>query len=506
MISPELIARIRRLHFAEHWRIGTIAKQLGVHHDTVRRAVTRVIASDAEGALTDRLRPSLLDPYKPLIHEVLEKHPTLTATRIYGMVKARGYPGGAVQVRRYVRVVRPRSRAEAFLRRQTLPGEEAQVDWGIFGQLKVGHATRTLSCFVLVLSHSRGMYAHFALDQTLESFLRGHVRAFEVLGGVPRAVLYDNLKSVVLDRQGDHIRFHPRLLELAGHFHFAPKPCAPYRGNEKGKVERTIRYLRDSFFAARRYSSLADLNAQLARWIAETAHERKVPGDPTGTKVVDALAAERPRLLPLPQNSFGTDVLRPVTSGKTPYVRFDGNDYSIPHTLVRKPLTLVASEARVRVLDGAVEVAAHDRSYDKGRIVETPAHIDALAREKRSAHELRGRDLLRITCDNADGFLDALAQRGSPLGHQTAQLLRLLERHGPRELNAALAEALAKGAIGAASVAHLLDQKARRRKVLPAIDVVLPDDPRVRDLRVTPHALSDYDRLLEKDTNDDDTE
>lgn len=496
MISQELTARIRRLHYAEHWKVGTIAKQLNLHHDTVARAIG---LEHVTGKANSHVRPTLLDPYKALLLETLERYPTLRATRLYEMAKARGYPGGPLQVRRWVRTVRPSSRAEAFLRRVTLPGEEAQVDWAIFGKLKVGNATRTLSCFVMVLSHSRAMYAHFELDQTLESFLRGHVRGFEALGGVPRAVLYDNLKSVVLERQGDAIRFHPRLLELAGHYHFAPRPCAPYRGNEKGKVERTIRYLRDSFFAARSFSSLLDLNAQLAAWIGQTAHARKVPGDPSGRTVAAALEEERPRLLPLPEHRFETDVVRAVASGKTPYVRFDGNDYSIPHTLARKPLTLVASEALVRVLDGAAVVATHQRTYDKGRTVEEEEHIAALARAKRAAHELRGRDLLRACCDNADTFLNALAVRGAALSHQTTQLVRLLQRHGPRELNAALQEALTRGAVSAASVAHVLDQRARRRKQPPPLDVVLPDDPRVRELRVTPHPLTDYDRLLDKD-------
>jgi transposase len=250
------------------------------------------------------------------------------------MLQARGYPGGVLAVRRYVRAVRPR-RAEAYLRLQTLPGEQGQVDWGHFGTVAVGHARRPLVCFVLVLSWSRAIYARFALDQSLESFLRGHVEAFDALG-VPRTLLYDNLKSVVLERMGDHIRYHPRLLELAGHYHFAPKPCAPYRGNEKGKVERQIQYLRHAFFAARRFADVTDLNRQLAAWIAETAHRRPVPGDPARRTVEEALAEERPRLLPLPQHPFPCEVLRAVTSGKTPYVRFDGNDYSIPHEAVRE--------------------------------------------------------------------------------------------------------------------------------------------------------------------------
>jgi transposase len=491
MIAPELHAQIRRLFFAEHWRFNTIAAQLGVHHDTVRR----VVESERFIRPGTQVRPSALDPYKTFITETLEQYPRLRATRLWAMVRERGYPGSAIQVQRYVRTVRPAARTEAYLRLDTLAGEQAQVDWGNFGPIRVGATTRLLSCFVLVLSWSRACYARFALDQTLESFLRGHVEAFAALQGVPRTILYDNLKSVVLERIGDHIRFHPRLLELAGHYHFAPQPCAVARGNEKGRVERMIGFLRHAFFAARSFRSVADLNTHLSGWIAEVAHARPVPTR-RDQRVAEALAEEQPRLLPLPAHPFSCDLLRAVSSGKTPYLRFDGNDYSIPHRLVRRPLTLVASEHQVRVLDGPAEVARHARSYDRGRRVEDEAHLAALSAAKRHAHDLRGRDRLRHACPQAEAFLDALAVRGHPLASETMRLLRLLDQVGAPALEAALTEALARGAISAASVAHVLDQRRRARHQPPLLDLVLPADPRVRDLRVTPHALSAYDTLL----------
>ena len=240
MIPPAQRAEIRRLFYAEHWPLNTIAEQLGIHHDTVRRAVD----SDRMIRPGTLVRPSTLDPYKAFLLATLEQYPRLRATRLWAMVRERGFPGSPAQVRRYVRTVRPLARGEAYLRLDTLAGEQGQVDWGNFGQIRVGSTTRILSCFVLVLSWSRAGYARFALDQTLESFLRGHVEAFAALQGVPRTLLYDNLKSVVLERVGDHIRFHPRLLELAGHYHYAPQPCAVARGNEKGRVERFIGFLR----------------------------------------------------------------------------------------------------------------------------------------------------------------------------------------------------------------------------------------------------------------------
>ena len=147
--------------------------------------------------------------------------------------------------------LRPRPAAEAFLRLKTHPGEQAQVDWGHFGTIRIGNADRPLWCFVMVLSWSRAMWARFVLDPQMEGFLRCHQQAFHALGGVPRVVLYDNLKSVVIDRIGDEVRFNDRILEFAGHFAYDPRPCAPYRGNEKGRVERRIRDLRESCFAAR---------------------------------------------------------------------------------------------------------------------------------------------------------------------------------------------------------------------------------------------------------------
>jgi transposase len=208
------------------------------------------------------------------------------------MLKARGFESGIAQVRRVVRHLRPRRPAEAYLRLSVLCGEQAQVDWGSFGHVPIGKGKRALSCFVMVLSWSRALQTLFTLDQTLESFMRGHVEAFEYFGAVPREILYDNLKSAVLERRGDAIRFQPRLLELAGHYHFAPRPVSPARGNEKGRVERQIQYLRTSFFAARRFRDVDDLNAQFWRWRDEVAHARKVPGDGSMT-VGEALERER---------------------------------------------------------------------------------------------------------------------------------------------------------------------------------------------------------------------
>ena len=369
MITPAQRAEIRRLYFGEHWKVDTIATALGVHHQTVRRA----IELDTRPLRRAR-RASTLDPFLPFIRDTRAQYPRLRATRLHEMLRQRGYPGSARQVRRLVRHLRPTVPARVYRRVVTLAAEQAQVDWGTFGTIPIGRGVRTVSGFVMVLGYSRARFALFTLDQTLESFLRGHVAACEAFGGSARTLVYDNLRSAVLDRRGTAIQFHPRLLELAGHYHFAPQPCTPGRGNEKGQIERQIQYLRHAFFAARPLREVDDLNTQFRRWRDEVAYARRHPEHRDRT-VAEVFAEEQPRLLPLPAHPFATALMRAVRSGKTPYVRFDRNSYSIPHTCVRHPLTLLASATTVRLVDGTTEVARHRRSYGTGETIELPEHI-----------------------------------------------------------------------------------------------------------------------------------
>jgi len=332
-ISPELEAQILRYHHVEKWRPGTIARQLHVHYGTVARVLAQAGLPRIGPA-----RPSAIDPYLPFILQTLEKFPTLTASRLYAMIRERGYAGGPDHFRHVISRHRPRRKAEAYLRLRTLMGEQSQVDWAHFGKLKIGRAVRPLMAFVMVLSYSRDIYLRFFLNASMENFLRGHVGAFATWRGLTRVLLYDNLKSVVLERVGDAIRFHPTFLDFARHYRFEPRPVAVARGNEKGRVERAIRFARESFFAARSFVDLDDLNAQAEAWCRSVAADRRCPGQMTLT-VREAFAEEAPHLLALPDNPYPIYEREAVIARKTPYVRFDLNDYSIPHTHVRRPLT-----------------------------------------------------------------------------------------------------------------------------------------------------------------------
>jgi transposase len=496
MITPAQHAEIRRLYYGEHWKVGTIAAQLGVHHETVRAAI-----ADTRAVRRGICRPSRLDPYVPFLRDTLAQYPRLRATRLHEMLRVRGYAGSSTQVRRIVRLLRPQIAAPVYRRLTVLAGEEAQVDWGSFGTVRIGRGTRPLSGFVMVLSYSRAIFALFTLDQTLESFLRGHVEAVGALGGSARTLVYDNLKSAVLERQGTAIRFHPRLLDLAGHYHFAPRPCTPGRGNEKGKVERQIRYLRDAFVAARPFRDVDDLNAQFRRWRDDVAHQRPHPEQRDRT-VGAVFAEEQARLLPLPQHPFETDAVRAVVARKQPYVAFDRNRYSIPHTHVRRPLTLVASATVVRVVDGVDELARHLRSYDTGHTIEDPAHLAGLVAATGAATAGTTRDRLRLAVPLTATLFEQLAARGDALRPHLLRLQALLDDYGPQELTAALTLALERHALGADAIAHILETRRRQRTRVPPIPVILPDRPGVRDLTVSTHNLETYDALRHPDPTD----
>src|SRR3954462_6767891 len=377
-IEVELEAQILRYYHVEKWRVGTIARQLHVHHGTV----ARVLAQAGLPSIGPPARRSQVELYLPFIHQTLEKFPTLTASRLYAMVCERGYRGSGDHFRHLMAHYRPRPAAEAYLRLRSLPGEQGQVDWGHFGHIEIGRARRPLMAFVMVLSHARQIFLRFFPDARMENFLRGHVAAFEAWQGVPRVLLYDNLKSAVLERRGDAIRCHPTLLSFAGHYRYEPRPVAVARGNEKGRVERAIRYVRDAFFAARTFADLDDLNAQAEVWCDRQAADRRCPEDLTRS-VREVFTEEVPRLLALPDNPAPLLEQVAVSVGKTPYVRFDLNNYSVPHTHVRRVLTVLADPHEVRVVDGAALLPCHRRSYDRDAQIEHPGHVEALVEQKR---------------------------------------------------------------------------------------------------------------------------
>ena len=259
--------------------------------------------------------------------------------------------------------------------------------------------------------------------------------------------------------------------------------------------------MRDSFFAARSFTSIEDLNRQALVWRDEVAGARRWPGDDRKT-VAEVFGEERQTLLSLPAHPFETELVVPVRSAKTIYIRFDLNDYSIPPTAVGRALTLAASETTVRVLDGASEVARHRRSYDRHQRVDDPVHIETLLEEKRRARGSLPRARLNDAVPAAEAFLEACFQRGESVAATTERLLLLLDDYGAAELSAAVTEALARQTPRLSSVGFLLARRrrtAQRRMALP-VELRRPD---LRDLYVKPHLSETYDELARRDDDDD---
>jgi hypothetical protein len=268
------------------------------------------------------------------------------------------------------------------------------------------------------------------------------------------------------------------------------------RGNEKGRVERAIRYIRDNFFDGRIFADLDDLNTQAEAWMAGPAADRRCPEDTTLT-VGEAFALETAHLLALPDNPYPTNEQLAVKVGKTPYVRFDLNDYSVPHDYVQRTLTVVADLQQVRILNGQDLLATHPRSYDRGMQVEIPLHIESLVEQKHQASQHRATDRLAYAVPLSRDLLTQAAERGQSLGRITTELLSLLDRYGTAELEAAIQEALQRGVPHPNAVRLALERRREARELPPPVEITLSSHVQRRDVTVHPHRLETYDQLTE---------
>lgn len=484
MIDRHLEAEIRRLFFAEHWKRGTISTQLGVHPDVVERAIGPLGRAPAN-------RPphsSVLDPYKPFIKETLDRYPKLVSTRVNDMIVERGYTGSQRTVTRYVGKVRPAPKSEVFLRTERLPGEQSQVDWGHVGRLRVAGGERALWVFVLVLAFSRAIFAELVFDLSVHSLRRSLLNAAIFFGGVTRQWLFDNPKTVVLERQGDLIRFQPDLLDLTATLHVQPRLCGVRKPHQKGGVERQVRYLKDRFFSARLIHSIEHGNAELSRFLNDIAMERRHPVQNQRT-VADVFEDERTHLLTLPNPLPSVELVTPVSVDKTATVRFDTNRYSVPPKHARSTLTLVASDTEVRMLDGDDVVTVHQRCWGRRQLIENPDHRRDVLKTKPGARDGKGRERLLAAVPRLGELLECWLHDGRNMGSMTARTLKLLDLYGETVLAQALDDLLERGSHDLGALAILCDQKLRpARTVLP---LILGDH--VPDRDVIPHDLGGYD-------------
>ena len=366
-----LWAEIRRLAEIDKLSGRLIAQRLHCSRHTVTAALKLQQPPTSSAAR----RGSVLDPYREKIQELLAKYPDLSAVRLREEIARgpEGYTGSAAVLRRYVRQLRP-ARGRVYQEVPYQPAQAMQVDWGDCGSVQVGSTKRQVSVFVAVLCYSRLLYIEFTLSQRKAEFYRGLVNALTFFGGSPRNLIFDNLKAAVLNGSGRSACLHPEFLALCGYFCMQPLACARRDPESKGVVEGGVRYVKHNALAGRadELTRFEDYLALAPWWRDQVANVRL--HETTHQRPLERFQQERALLRPLPPIPFDTDEVVPAVVSPHARIAFDGNRYSVPPQFVRRPLTIRADAAKVRLLHEGQVVAQHARSYERGQLLVLPEH------------------------------------------------------------------------------------------------------------------------------------
>ena len=492
MIDFHTWCRIHTLAEQERLGVAQIATELGLDSKTVRRW----LSAERYGPRRSRPRASRLDPYKPLIGRLLERH-AYSAAQILHRIRDDGYRGGGTIVKDYVRKVRP-PRHRAYLTLAFAPGECAQIDWGSAGVIDVGNARRRLSFFVMVLCYSRLLYVEFTLGQAMEHFLTCQRRAFEFLGGVPARVMVDNCRTAVQShRPGEAAELNPRYAEFAQHYGFRITPCNVRAAHEKGRVENAIGYVRTSLLNGLQLTRLEAIQAAADPWRDQVANVR-IHGQ-TGKRPVDLFAIEKPHLLALPLIPYDCGVTRaPVGSDAQFRVSLDSNRYSVPAAYgSRRDLSLRLYPDRLLVYGGTELIAEHPRSYDRRRDFEHPDHPQPVLAQRRRA---RDQHLLRrffALGQPADAYWHGLRERRLNAMHHVRRIVAMVDIHGEAPVQEAIRDAGQFGAFSSDCIINLLEQRARPRPDPAPLHLTRNRD--VLDLELEAPDLSVYPDNPEKE-------
>ncbi len=357
MVKLEGVVMILDLH-RQGLTVTEIARQCGLDRKTVRRTIERGLEPPTYGPR--KPRPTLLDPFTGYLRERVMAYPGLTGSRLLRELKERGYEGGYTAVTDFLRKVRPIVDPPFEVRFETAPGEQGQVDFARFNVVFTDEPTtpRIVWLFSMVLGYSRLIWARFVMHQDLPTVLRCHAAAFEAIGGAPREILYDRMKTAVTGAGAcDGIVYNRALIDLARHYSFFPKACQPYRAKTKGKVERPFRYIREDFFLARSFRNLDDLNEQLRHWLNTVANPRV---HATTRRVVnEAFAEEKLHLRPLPLAPFRAVLRLERRISREGMVSVGGNFYSVPDATRRRTVEVHTLAEEIRIFEDGTLLAAH---------------------------------------------------------------------------------------------------------------------------------------------------
>lgn len=499
MIIVETWTQIREMYFIKGMSMRKIAKTLGVNRRTVKRAI-----EVRGGPRYERSAPypSLLNPFKWEIHQMIEStHGEILATVIYQRLICRQvtsltprYRGSYETLLRYVREIKQQLKPkEAFLQIETPAGFDAQCDWGKV-DLVIADKAQKVSMFVLKLSYSRYRFACLFFLERQECFFEGHIQAFKFFEGIPKQVTYDNLTTAVLKILKGKARVQQQaFIRFRGEFPFLANFAAPKKGNEKGKVESDIKYIRNHAFALRdEFATIDEANAHLLLWLKKDV--LRVHG--THKEVILArYEREKPHLNPL---------IEPLPEGcrvvyakvnKFSFVQFETNRYSVPTEYVSKTVMVKASAMRIKVVFIDKVIAQHPRLFTRDAQQVNVNHFLSLLEKKARAVD----HAVIMQAFNLDPIFYQLKQKFAGAvenpNRQWIKVLRLMEQYPMQKVAKAVKTALAYDAFDYASIKNFLLQQ-----VYPSIDIgqqnCLTDHPQLAAVVVCSIELSRYDALL----------
>jgi transposase len=493
MIDYHRFCQIKHLQAHQGLNASQIARELSLDP----RTVSYWLAQEHFRSRTPRPHASKLDPFKPEIVRLLERYP-YSAAQVFQRLHEHGFAGGYSLVKASVRTVRPRRQA-AFLTLAFAPGECAQVDWGSFGAVQVGQTQRRLSFFVMVLCYSRMLYVEFTVSQTMEHFLACHQHAFEFFGGIPHKVMVDNLKSAVLQRAlGEAPVFNPKYLDFATHNGFTIAPCNVGKGNEKGRVENGVGYVKKNFLAGLDLPDCSALNLAARHWL-ETVANVRLHGE-TQAQPVQLWHKERPCLRPLPLHPFDIATVSQVRASRQFRITLETNRYSVPAHYAGHILTLKTYPDRLCLYRGDTLIARHTRRYDRFQDIEDPDHPKPLLEQRQKArdHKLFMRFL--ALSPQAEAYYLKLEERRLNPHHHVRKIVALSDIYTPEAVARAMEDALTYEAFSSDYIANLLEQRARFTPEASALHLTRRAD--LLEVRLAQPDLSIYYATSQTPPND----
>ena len=485
-----------------------IAAALGISRGAVARALARVQAQCAGRAAPSarpRPRQSIIDPFEPILKELLATYPNLTTARALQELQARGFTGQYTVVRQRLGLLRPRAARAPVPRFETGPGAQAQMDYGVYDLDFTREGRRRVYLFSYLLGYSRRQYLRFVESMDLPTTLREHVHAFHHLGGVARVCLYDNFKAVVLRHDADGVFYNPKFLAFATHYGFRPQACRVRRPQTKGKVERHFHFVEISLLNGRTFDTLEHLNEVTAWWLQQVADVRNLRDFKEAP--LQRHAVEQPNLLPLPTCDFDTAEVVYRHVNVEGYVTHRLNLYSVPYSHIGQVLALRVTASEVIVYSsGLEEIARHPL---------VPRTQTGVRQQIKSHHPvddpLERERLLRQRYDElgpvAVQFLEGLFAKQIQGKLQAQQLLALVAHYRRDDVRAAFERAVRFGAFSLAAIRRILAARAQPKPLLEELADLQREslDPRLRAETIGPRPTSDYQHLLSTEEADDET-